>query len=319
MQNKIMAGKPTASKPKGKFGATLNYFNNNKYLYFMMAIPIAFYIIFAYLPMFGLVIAFKNYNMFQGFFSGDWVGLDVFKEIFKMNDFWASVRNTLGLNVLSVIVSFPCPIILALMINELKNILVKRTIQSVVYLPYFLSWMIIGGMLLEIFSEKYGIVNHLITMFGAHPIPFLTNEGWWVVTFIGALIWQSAGYNSIIYLAAITGVNPELYEAAKMDGCNKFQQIIHVTLPCIRQTIVIMLILAVGGVMSIGFDRSYSLQNPIVMNVADTISTYVYRTGISNARYSVATAVGLFQSVLSLILVSFANYTSKKFGEEGLW
>lgn len=308
-----------ATKKKSRLGAALNYMNNNKYLYLMLILPITYFLVFCYLPMAGIVIAFKDYNMFNGLFAGKWVGFSVFKEIFQMQDFWDAFRNTLVLNILSLAVTFPAPIILALMINEVKNVLFKRVVQSIVYLPYFLSWMIIGGMMVTVLSENHGVINNLIASVGGHRVPFLSNNGWWIFSFVGALVWQSTGYNSIIYLAAITGVNPELYEAAKMDGCSRFQQVLHVTIPCIRQTMVIMFVLGVGGIMGIGFERAYALQNPIVMKVADVISTYVYRVGLTNARYSVATAVNLFQSVLGLILITSANFVAKKFGEEGLW
>lgn len=307
------------NKKSKKSNNNLIYFKNNFYLYLLIIIPITFYLVFSYLPMVGLVISFKDYNMFQGLFSGKWVGLDVFKEVFKMKDFWSAVKNTFTLNIISLLVSFPCPIILAIMLNELKKVFAKRVFQSVVYLPYFISWMLIGGMAIQILSQNYGYVNHFIKLMGLPPIPFLTNNVWWVVTFVGTLVWQSTGYNSIIYLAAITGINPELYEAAKMDGCTRIGLVRHVTLPCIKPTIVIMFILAVGNIMNIGFDRVYALQNPIVMDVADTIATYVFRTGIQNARYSVATAVGLFQSIVALVMISMANYITKKLGEEGIW
>lgn len=287
-------------------------------LYLLMVLPMIYYIIFHYLPYYGLTLAFKEFNPFAGFLGGDFVGLDIFRQLFKMDQFYYAIRNTLLLNLCALLISFPCPIIMAIMLNELKNQVAKRMIQSLLYLPYFLSWIIIGGMVYQILS-KGGVVNHLMVMLGADPIPFLTSEKWWIFTFIMSLIWQSTGYNAIVYLAAISGINPELYEAGIVDGCGRIRLIWNITLPGIKNVIVVMLILAVGNIMNIGFDRAFSLQNPVVSNVSDVISTFVYRVGIQNGRYSIATAVGLFQSVIAFVLLTVTNFVAKKFGEEGIW
>jgi putative aldouronate transport system permease protein len=317
---KFMRGDISVAMNSSKGKSYRRYFlRQDIYLYLMLILPLSFYIIFLYIPMYGLTIAFKDYNMFSGFLAGDWVGLDVFREVFRMQQFWYAVRNTLMLNLLSLIIAFPGPIILAIMLNELKNVVFKRVIQSVVYLPYFMSWMIIGGLLYQILSENYGIVNIAIKALGFPTIPFLLNEKAWIVTFLGALIWQSSGYNAIIYLAAITGINPELYEAAHVDGCGRLRSIWHITLPCIKPTIIIMLILNIGFLMNIGFERAFALQNPVVSKYADVISTFVYRTGIENGMYSFATAVGLFQSTVAIVMLVLANFIAKKAGEEGIW
>ncbi|MCX7711780.1 MAG: ABC transporter permease subunit [Clostridia bacterium] len=300
-------------------GYKLYFLKQDIYLYLMIALPLAFYAIFLYMPMYGLSIAFKDYNMFSGFLGGEWIGFDVFKEVFKMQQFWYAVRNTLMLNLLSLIIAFPGPILLAIMLNEIRNNLAKRFLQSVVYLPYFMSWMIIGGLLTQILSENYGIVNIAIKALGLPSVPFLLDEKLWVGTFLGALVWQSSGYNAIIYLAAITGINPELFEAAAVDGCGRLRAIWHITLPSLKPTIVIMLILNIGNLMNIGFERAFALQNPVVAKYADVISTFVFRIGIENGQYSVATAVGLFQSTIAIVMLVLANFIAKKTGEEGIW
>lgn len=287
-------------------------------LYLLLVIPMIYYLIFCYLPYYGLTLAFKEFNPFAGFLGGDFVGWDIFRQLFKMDQFYTAVRNTLLLNLVALIFYFPCPIIIAIMLNELRNITMKRTIQSIIYLPYFISWIIIGGMVYQIMS-KDGVVNHLLSIVGLQAVPFLTNEKWWIFTFIVTLIWQATGYNAIVYLAAITGINPELYEAGIVDGCGRLRLIWNITLPSIKNVIVVMLILQVGNIMNIGFDRAFALQNPVISNVSDVISTFVYRVGIQNGRYSVATAVGLFQSVIGCILLAGTNFLANKLGEEGIW
>lgn len=305
-------------KLQSSIPSILNDFRKDYQLYLILIPPLLFYLIFLYTPMYGLIIAFKDYDMFGGFLAGKWVGLDVFKEVFRMSMFWKAVRNTLMLNILSLILAFPGPIVLAIMLNELKNVVFKRVIQSVVYLPYFMSWVIIGGIVYQILSTDYGVVNGFLNSLGIPSVPFLTEKHWWVVTFLGTLIWQGSGYNAIIYLAAITGINPELYEAAIVDGCGKLRMIWSITLPCIKPTIVIMFILSVGNIMNIGFERAFALMNPIVSDYADVISTFVYRIGIENSRFSVATAVGLFQSTVAIVMLLLANLLAKKLGEDGI-
>ena len=287
-------------------------------LYLLMAIPLLYYLIFHYLPYYGLTLAFKEFNPFVGFLGGEFVGLNIFKELFKMDHFYFAVRNTLWLNLVALIFYFPCPIIIAIMLNELRNVVLKRTIQSLLYLPYFISWIIIGGMVYQVMSKE-GVINHLITLLGMDTVPFLTNDKWWVFTFIVTLIWQATGYNAIVYLAAITGISQELYEAGIVDGCGRLRLIWNITLPSIKNVIVVMLILAVGNIMNVGFDRAFALQNPVVSNTSDVISTFVYRVGIQNGRYSVATAVGLFQSIIGCILLTATNFLANKFGEDGIW
>ena len=267
----------------------------------------------------GFAIAFQDYNIFEGILGSKFVGFENFKEIFAMNDFLRAFKNTFVLSVLSIVIGFPGPIILALMLNEVRNTAYKRSIQSIVYLPHFLSWVIIGGMLSRIFSEKYGIVNNLLSAIGLDRIPFLTNGFWWTFTYVVAVIWQGIGWGSIVYLSAITSINDELYEAAAVDGCGRFRMIWNITIPCIRPTIVTMLLMQIGNVLNIGFEKAYALGNSMVTEYSDILATFVYRIGIQNARFSIAIGVGLFQSVVGFVLLMGANYAAKKFGEDGLW
>ena len=290
-------------------------------LYVMLILPVAFYLIFCYKPMIGLVIAFQKYNMFKGMWGSKWVGLDNFKFVMSMPDFPVALRNTLWLNFLGLIAGFPVPIILAILLNELRCVPFKKVSQTLLYLPHFLSWIIIGGMVLQIFSPQTGIINATLLKWGwiNKSIPFLTDGPHWQATYTFIGVWQSMGWGTILYLSAITGINMELFEAAKIDGANKLQQIWHVTLPGIRSTIVVLLILNVGQMMNISFDRPYVLGNPMVQNYCDVLSTFVYRAGITNSQFARATAIGLFQSVVGMILITGANLVTKKRGEEGIW
>ena len=290
-------------------------------LYVMLILPVAFYLIFCYKPMVGVIIAFQKFNMFKGMWGSKWIGLENFKFVMGMPDFWPALKNTLWLNFLGLVAGFPVPIILAILLNEMRSIKVKKVSQTLLYLPHFLSWIIIGGMVLQIFSPKTGIINATLLRWGwiDKSIPFLTDGPNWQATYTLIGVWQSMGWGTILYLSAITGINMELFEAAKIDGANKLQQIWHVTLPGIRSTIVILLILNVGQMMNISFDRPQVLGNPQVRNFCDVLSTFVYRIGIQNSQFARATAVGLFQSVVGLILITGANIVARRFGEEGIW
>ena len=290
-------------------------------LYVMLILPVAFYLIFCYKPMIGLIIAFQKYNLFKGMWGSKFVGLENFKFVMSMSDFKYALINTLWLNLLGLVAGFPVPIILAIMLNEMRSISVKKVSQTLLYLPHFLSWIIIGGMVLQIFSPTSGLINATLLKWGwiKTNIPFLTSGPHWQGTYTFVGVWQGMGWGTILYLSAITGINMELFEAAKIDGANKMQQIWHVTLPGIRPTIVVLLILSVGQMMNISFDRPQILGNAQVRKYCDVLSTFVYRTGIENHKFERATAVGLFQSLVGLILISGANFVSKKLGEDGIW
>ncbi|MCA0757298.1 ABC transporter permease subunit [Paenibacillus sp. N4] len=294
------------------------YIKHDFRLYLMLVIPVAYLLVFKYAPMYGIQIAFKDYNIFQGMNSSPWNHFETFKQIFSSKQFFQVVRNTLVLNGLDLIVGFPAPIILAILINELVWTKFKKASQTILYLPHFLSWVIIGGIVAQLFSPT-GMLNSLIADMGGHTFPFLTDKYAWVGTYIFVGIWQNAGWGTILYLAAMTGIDNQLYEAAEADGAGRFKKIWHITLPGIRPTIVILLILQIGNIMAINFDRPFNIQNNLVMDFGDVISTYVYRVGIQTADFSLGTAVGLFQSVICLIFLLSSNYISRKLGENGIW
>lgn len=290
-------------------------------LYAMMAIPILWYLIFCYKPMTGLIIAFQKYNIFKGIKGSQFVGLENFKFVFKMRDFGIALGNTLWLNFLDLLVGFPVPIILAILLNEMRTPRFKKISQTLLYLPHFLSWVIIGGMVMKIFAPTSGAINSTLLKTGLidSNIPFLTDGKWWTFTYVLVGVWQGMGWGTILYLAAITGLDQNLFEAARLDGANKLQQIWHVTLPGIRSTIIVLLVMNIGRMMTIGFDRPFIIGNTKVQDVCDVISTFVYRAGIKNNQFARATAIGLFQSVVGLVLITGANWVSKLFDEEGIW
>jgi len=288
-------------------------------LYLLLLLPLAYFIIFKYAPMLGVVIAFKDYNMFQGILASPWVGFETFREVFQMDGFYNALRNTFLLNFLDLVVSFPIPIVLAILLNELRIKWFKKGAQTILYLPHFISWVIIGGMAIQLLATNNGIVNNLLKSLGMKVIPFLTEPVYWVLTYLGIGIWQSAGWGTIIYLAALTGINKDLYEAADVDGASRMRKIWHITLPGIKPTIIILLIINIGHMASIGFDRPFVLSNPLVTDVSEVISTYVYKIGIQSARYTIATAIGLFQAVVGLIFLLSADYISRKVNDQGIW
>ncbi|WP_441909016.1 ABC transporter permease [Paenibacillus sp. MCAF9] len=288
-------------------------------LYLLLILPLAYFIIFKYTPMLGVVIAFKDYNMFQGILASPWVGFETFREVFQMDGFYNALRNTFLLNFLDLVVSFPIPIALAILLNELRIKWFKKGAQTILYLPHFISWVIIGGMAIQLLATNNGIVNNLLKSLGMKVIPFLTEPVYWVLTYLGIGIWQSAGWGTIIYLAALTGINKDLYEAADVDGASRMRKIWHITLPGIKPTIIILLIINIGHMASIGFDRPFVLSNPLVTDVSEVISTYVYKIGIQSARYTIATAIGLFQAVVGLIFLLSADYISRKVNDQGIW
>ena len=289
-----------------------------KWLYVMLMIPLAQYILFRYAPLTGIQVAFKKYNIFKGMWASPWVGLQYFQEMFASNQFWSALKNTVVLNLLDLFFGFPTPIILAIMLYEMTSVKLKRVYQTLMYLPHFLSWVIVGSLVVKLFGST-GMVNNIIKAMGGGTVNFLMNETNWVIMYVATGVWQSAGWGTIIYLAAISGVNTELYEAAEVDGCGRLRRIWYVTLPCIMPTIIVMLILRLGQMVGIGFERPYVMMNDMVKNVAEVTSTFVYNNGIKNARYSFATAVDLFGSLVNMMFVIGANWMTKRLGEGGLW
>jgi putative aldouronate transport system permease protein len=287
-------------------------------LYALVFLPMAFVFLFKFGPMFGLIIAFKDYRIARGFWGSSWVGFKIFQDIFSHRLFIPALRNTLLLNVLDLVLGFPTPILLALLLNEVNSKWFKRTSQTLLYLPHFLSWVIIGALAYQLFSVNTGMVNNLIENMGGKRFPFLTTDVPWLVSYVLIGMWQNMGWGTIVYLASIAGINPELYEAATVDGAGRFRQCFSVTLPCIRSTIVVLLIMNLGRIMGGSFERVNALMNVAAPEFTTTIPVLIYRWGIQNMNFSRATALGLFQSVIGLILVLSANYVSRKMGEEGL-
>ena len=290
----------------------------NKYLY-LLAIPVvAYYIIFCYFPMFGIVIAFKNYEIGKGILASDWVGLAHFKAFFSGVYFKRTLVNTLKISFYEVLFGFPAPIIFAFLMNELRNKYFKKTVQTITYLPHFISMVVVCGMIVDFFSTE-GIVTKIITFFGGEKINYVGDPRYFRAVYVATGIWQGIGWNSIIYLAAFTGIDQELYEAAAIDGAGRFRRMLHISLPGIAPTITIMLIMRIGTVMSVGYEKIILLYGPTTYETADVISSYAYRMGIGSARYSFSTAVGLFQSVVNFILLLFANWFSNRLTDSGLF
>lgn len=296
----------------------VHYLKRDSLLYLLLLLPMAYIIIFRYAPIYGILMAFQDYNIFEGISGSQWVGLDVFKFIFQQNSFYRALKNTLALNFLDLLAGFPAPIILAILLNELRYVKFKKVTQTILYLPHFLSWVVIGGMVYLIFSSR-GMANTLLSSLGLANIEFLSQKTNWLIMYIIIGIWQNAGWGTIIYLASMTGISKELYEAADTDGCSRLRKIWHITLPGIKPTIIMLLILQIGRMVSIGFDRPFVIGNSLVSEYSDVISTFVYRIGIGSGDFSQATAVGLFQSVVGVVLLVTANFITEKIGEQGIW
>ena len=309
-------GKKVIPKRKRTLGQSIW---SNRVLYLMALPGIAYFVIFKYLPMGGLVIAFQDYMPFLGITGSPWVGFDHFVRLFTEDTFFLLMRNTLLLSALILLFSFPMPIILALMLNELRGRVFKRSVQSIVYLPHFMSWVIVVSIFYVLLTTDGGAINNLITGAGGQPISFLTDPEWLRPMYVFQHIWKTAGWGTIVYLAAMTAVDMELYEAVKLDGAGRIRQTWHITLPAIRPVIIIMFILAIGDILELGFEHMFLLLNSVNREVGEIFDTYVYTVGIKNGQLSYATAVGLFKGLVGLILVVFANRLAKKFGEEGVY
>ena len=286
---------------------------------YIMAIPVILYfILFMYLPMFGLVIAFKKYDIAKGIFGSRWVGFRYFKEFFTGLYFKRTLKNTLILSGGNILFGFPAPIIFALLLNELRNKHFKKAVQTITYLPHFISLVVVCGMLTNFFSSD-GVATQIIMKFGGEKMNYLASTKYFRTIYIASEIWQSIGWNSIIYLAALTGIDMQLYEAAVIDGAGKWKQMLHVTLPGILPTISVMLILEIGKMLSLGYEKVILLYSPNTYEVADIISSFVYRKGLNNFMYSYASAVGLFQSVVNIILLIASNKLSKRISGSALF
>ena len=295
--------------------AVLGILSRDYQLYLLLLFPMAFLLLFRYGSYAWLRIAFQDYKILRG--TGPFVGFDNFAKVFATRDFGRAFRNTLLLNGMDLLLGFPAPILLALLLNEVRNRAYKRVSQTLLYLPHFLSWVIIGAIAYQLFSLS-GIVNTIIENAGGKAVPFLQKDTYWLVSYVVIGVWQTMGWGTIVYLAAITGINPELYEAAIVDGASRFRQVLHVTLPGIRATIVTLLIMNLGRVMGGSFERVHALRNVATTEFTHTIPVLVYRWGLEGGRYSQATALGLFQSVIGLFLVVSSDFIAKRVGDDGL-
>lgn len=291
----------------------------DKYLLLLLFPVILFFIIFHYLPMIGTVMAFQDYSLGKGFFGSPWVGFQWFREFFNSIYFGRLMANTLQLSLYSLLWGFPIPILFALLLNEVRNGPFKRICQTVSYLPHFVSVVVVVGMLYNFLSPIDGIINKFITMNGGTAVNFLGDPKWFRTLYISSGVWQNFGWDSIIYLAALSAVDPQLYEAAKIDGAGKFRQIVNITLPCISPTIVILLIMSVGNLMNVGFEKIILMYSPATYETADVISTYVYRRGITGSQFGFGAAVGLFNSLINFVLIMSVNKISKKLSDISLW
>lgn len=292
----------------------------DRWLYLLILPGFIWYIIYRYLPMAGLYIAFHEFDMKKGIFGGEAMGFKYFQYIFfEHRNFWQLVRNTLLINVYKLIFYFPAPIVFAMMLNEIISNRYKRVLQTVIYLPHFVSWVVFGSIVITFLNPSEGIVNQIIQWFGGKPVFFLSEPKYFRGIVVLSDIWKEAGYGTIIYLAAITGIDPALYEAGKIDGASRLQSMWYITLPCISETIIVMLLLDIGRIMNVGFEQIYVLSNSAVYSTGDVISTYVYRLGIGSGRFSLTTAIGLFQSLIGLVMILSCNALSRKVAGKGLW
>ncbi|MCY9662412.1 ABC transporter permease subunit [Paenibacillus chondroitinus] len=291
----------------------------NRYLYAMLVPALIYYTVFHYVPMYGALIAFKQFSITKGIIGSPWVGFQHFTYLFELEKFWQVFWNTIVISLYRLVFGFPLPLIVAILLNEARKIMFKRTVQTIIYLPHFISWVIMGGLLISLLSTDQGAVNNAVRSFSGEPIGFLTDERIFRSTLVGSMIWKEFGWNTIIYMAALAGLNPQLYEAAVMDGANRWRRIWHITLPGIRSTIIILFILRIGSLMEAGFEQIFVLYHPGVYRVADIIDTYVYRIGLTEGRYSLAAAVGLFKSAINFTLLIVANWLSRALGEQGVY
>jgi putative aldouronate transport system permease protein len=291
----------------------------NYELYLFILPVVVLYLVFRYYPMYGVQIAFKDFSASQGIWGSEWVGFEHFREFFDSYNFWPIIENTLTLSLLSLVFGFPIPIIVALMLNQVFARRFKKFVQTVIYAPHFISTVVLVGMLHVFLSPNSGLVNHIIAAFGGEPILFMADAGWFRPLYILSGIWQETGFSTIIYLAALAGVSPELHEAAIMDGASKWKRVLHVDIPGIMPTIIILLVLACGNLMSIGFEKAFLMQGDLNYETSNILPTYVYEMGIQRAQYSFSAAVGLFNSILNVILLVSVNRIAKRLSETSLW
>ncbi|MCK9478567.1 MAG: ABC transporter permease subunit [Firmicutes bacterium] len=308
------------TKPKSNaLQSAVQYIKKNFWLYLLLIPGVAYFLIFHYAPMYGILIAFKDFDVVKGVWNSSWIGLDNFTYLFKSKDFFNILSNSIIISFYRLFFGFPAPIILAILLNEVRSNTYKRTIQTILYLPHFISWVVITGIIYVFLSPSTGVVNLMINEFGGKSIAFLQEPKYFRSIIVLSGIWKETGWGTIVYLSAITSIDVEQYEAAFIDGANRLQTILYITLPSIMSTIVVLLILRMGNILRNGFEQIFLLYNPMVYNVADVFETYSYRVGILEGRFSYSTAVGIFQSVVGLIFIMSSNYLSRKVNDAGLW
>lgn len=304
---------------RNKKDSFITYFTQHKWLYIMLIPGALYFIIFRYIPMGGIVIAFKQYSPFRGIWASPWVGFKQFQLLFTGTDFWLLLKNTLLLSLMNLIFYFPMPIIIALLLNEIKNQIYKRVIQTFIYIPHFVSWVIVASLTFTLFNVTDGAVNGFVKAITGKTINFLGLPQYFRPMIIGQAIWKETGYGTIIFLAALAGVDPNLYEAAKVDGAGRWKIMWHITLPALKSTIIMMLILRVGSILNTGFEQIYLMRNDLNISASEVFDTFVYQRGLINGQYSYSSAAGLFKSIVGLILVLSADRLAKKAGESGIY
>lgn len=288
-------------------------------LYLLLLLPIGWYVLFKYVPMYGLQIAFRRFNPSLGILKSPWVGMRYFRQFFDSYYFWDIIYNTLSLSIYMLAIGFPIPIFLALLINEIQSEKLKKTVQNITYIPHFLSVVVIVSMLNLFSNVDYGIFNRFFGLFGVEAVDYMAKAQYFQTLFVFSNVWQSMGFNSIIYIAALSAIDPTLYEAATIDGCSRFQKIINISLPCLLPTILILFIMRMGSLMEIGFEKVLLMQNPINMSRSEIISTFIYKNGIQKGQFSYSAAVGLFNALINFVLLVVSNTLVKRFTKTSLW
>lgn len=316
---KISLSKGSSREPQNLLNRKYQEYRKNWPIFLMLVPGIVYFIIFCYVPLYGVTIAFKDYKLLDGIMKSPWAGLKYFKMAFASNDFWNSFSNTMIISLLKLAFSFPAPILLALLLNEVKNMAFKKVVQTISYMPHFLSWVVLSGVIISFLSPSTGPVNLLLRALGHDPIFFVADNNWFRPVLVISSIWKEIGWSTIVYLAALNSVDMELYEAAKIDGAGKIKQTLHITLPSIMPAITVMFIFAVGAIVNDDFDQIFNMYNPAVYKTGEVISTYIYKIGMEGMQYSLATAIGLFKNVIALVLLVGTNYLCKAFDEYALW
>ena len=307
------------SKPLGKRNETIKFLVRHRALYIMLIPGMLYFLVFKYFPLLGSIIAFQDFNIFKGFFESDWVGFKWFEQFFTYPNLQRLITNTLVISFYQIVFSFPAPILLAVLLNELRSMKFMRIIQTIVYLPHFFSWTIVFGFVYMLLSVQTGIVNQTIEGLGGTAINFLQKSEYFRTIIITSGMWKELGWSAIIFLASIAGISPSLYEAARIDGAGRFKQFLHVTVPGMLPAIMILLLLKIGHIMDLGFEQIYLFLNPLTLSTGDVLDTYSYRVGILGGKYSLATAIGLFKSIIGFLLLIVANRLSKSTTGEGLY